>query len=251
MKAMILAAGIGSRLGSLTSDKPKALVPFQGKPLLEIIIQRLKFAGFNEIVINVHHFAEQIIEYLDHHHVDGVEIMVSHEKKLLDTGGGIRNALKLLGNHPVLFYNVDILTELDLKAFYKHHIDSGAKVSLAVKDRPTSRQLLFTPKGILAGWSYPDRKLKIISRESRKGYVQTGFSGIYIINPEVLRQMPDDDVFSITPWLIELSRDIEIGSYDHSDGKWFDLGRKNSFVKAEAKILLSEDGSPELKRKPK
>lgn len=251
MKAMILAAGLGSRLGPLTSDKPKALVPFQGKPLLEIIIQRLKFAGFNEIVINVHHFADQIIEYLDHCPVDNVEIMVSHEKELLDTGGGIKNALKLLGSDPVLFYNVDILTELDLRTFYKHHIDSEAKISLAVKDRPTSRQLLFTPKNLLAGWTYPERRLTIITRDSRKGYIQTGFSGIYIINPEVCSLMPEDDIFSLTPWLIEMSRDMEIVSYDHSDGKWFDLGRKNSFIKAESKVLLSADGSPELKRKPK
>jgi len=246
MKAMILAAGVGSRLGSLTSEKPKALVLFQGKPLLEIIIKRLQFAGFNEIVINVHHFADQIIDYVDHCPVDGVEISVSHERELLDTGGGIKYARQLLGDKPVLFYNVDILTELNLEAFYKHHIESNAKISLAVKDRPTSRQLLFTPKGQLAGWSYPERNLRIITRDSRKGYVHAGFSGIYIISPEVFNLLPDENVFSITPWLIELSQDMEICRYDHSDGKWFDLGRKNSFVKAESKILLSEDGSPEL-----
>jgi len=248
MKAMILAAGIGSRLGSLTSDKPKALVLFQGKPLLEVIIQRLKFAGFDDIIINVHHFADQIIEYVNHCPVDGVKIKVSHEPELLDTGGAIKNALDLLGNDPVLFYNVDILTELDLKAFYKFHIDSGAKITLAVKDRPTSRQLLFTPNNILAGWSYPERHLKIITRDSRKGYVETGFSAVYIINPEVFSLMPDERVFSLTPWLIELSKNMEIHSYDHSDGKWFDLGRKNSFLKAESKVILSEDGAPEIKR---
>ena len=247
MKAMILAAGAGSRLSPLTDNTPKALVPFQGKPLLEIILKRLKYGGFSDVVINIHHFADQVVDYLNSTNFPGMNIQLSREETLLDTGGGIKHAAHLLGQEPVLFHNVDILTEIDLQDFYKSHQTINSEISLAIKDRETSRNLLFNHKGLLGGWAYPDNNLSIITRNSKQGYRFTAFSGIYIINPELFKKFPDDDVFSIMPWIIELSKTVHVEAYDQEDDKWFDLGRTKNFKKAEDKLLLSEDGSPSLR----
>ena len=246
MKAMILAAGAGSRLSPLTDNTPKALVPFQGKPLLEIILKRLKYGGFNDVVINVHHFADQIVDYLNSSTFPDMNIELSHEKELLDTGGGIKNAAHLLGDEPVLFHNVDILTEIDLQDFYKSHQTIHSQISLAIKDRDTTRNLLFNNKGILGGWAYPDNNLSIITRNTKNGYRFTAFSGIYIINPELFKSFPDEEVFSIMPWIIEQSKTVSIEAYDQAEDKWFDLGRTKNFQRAESKLILSEDGSPSI-----
>lgn len=245
MKAMILAAGAGSRLTPLTDQTPKALVAFQGVPFLEIILKRLFTAGFLDVVINVHHFAEQIEHYIQNRPDDGMNITLSVEQdQLLDTGGGIKQATRLLGTDPVLFHNVDILTDLDLRAFYDAHCLSGSQLSLAVKDRDTSRSLLFTPNGLLAGWNYPERRLKLISRHSKGGYMEKAFSGIYIIHPNLFARFPDEQVFSLTPWLLELSKTVDINAYDHSEGLWFDLGRIDHFREAEKKLSISSEGLP-------
>lgn len=246
MKAMILAAGAGTRLASLTQDIPKALVNFQGKPLLELVISRLKFAGFNDLIINVHHFADQIADYVAARPDDGTRITLSHEEELLDTGGGIKKAIPLLGDEPVLFHNVDILSNIDLRKFYDSFLKAEAAFMVAVKDRSTSRNLLFTQDKLLAGWNYPERNLTIITRESRKGYDEKAFSGIYIIDPSLFKHFPEESIFSITPWMIELSKDVDILSYDHSGDLWFDLGRMNNFKNAERKVILSTEGTPAL-----
>ncbi len=205
MKAMILAAGAGSRLHPLTENTPKPLVKFHGKTMLEILINKLRNAGFSEIIINVHHFAEQIIDYIRQEQFKDLTITISHEKELLDTGGGIKFALNLLGHEPVLFHNVDILTELDLKAFYEYHRFRNSQITLAVKQRNTSRSLLFTSNGYLGGWEYPEKRLRIITRNSKNGYAHTAFSGIYIINPELFDEFPEEDFFSVSPWIIHMS----------------------------------------------
>ena len=145
MKAMIFAAGLGTRLRPLTDHMPKALVPVAGKPMLERVILRLKEAGFNEIMVNIHHFGEQIIDFLRAHDNFGTEIHISDERgMLLDTGGGIKKARPFLdGQEPFLVHNADILTDIDLAGLYRHHLESDAESTLLVSERKTSRYLLF------------------------------------------------------------------------------------------------------------
>ena len=141
MKAMIFAAGLGTRLRPLTDHMPKALVPVAGKPMLERVILRLKEAGFNEITVNIHHFGEQIIDFLRAHDNFGTEIHISDERgMLLDTGGGIKKARPFLdGQEPFLVHNADILTDIDLAGLYRHHLESDAESTLLVSERKTSR----------------------------------------------------------------------------------------------------------------
>ena len=154
MKAMIFAAGLGTRLKPLTDNKPKALVEVGGKTMLELVILKLKEAGFNEIVINIHHFGQQIIDYLKANNNFGLTIHISDERDyLLDTGGGIKKATPfLMGNEPFLVHNVDIFSNVDLRQLYENHLKSGATATLLVSQRKTARHLLFNKENKLCGW---------------------------------------------------------------------------------------------------
>ena len=154
MKAMIFAAGLGTRLRPLTDHTPKALVPIAGKTMLERVILRLKDAGFNDITINIHHFGEQIIEFLRTHNDFGATIHISDERdRLLDTGGGIKKARPFLdGNEPFLVHNADIICDVDLAELYRHHRESNAEATLLVSERQTSRYLLLDDDNLLHGW---------------------------------------------------------------------------------------------------
>uniref|UniRef100_UPI003FEE6622 nucleotidyltransferase family protein n=1 Tax=Phocaeicola sp. TaxID=2773926 RepID=UPI003FEE6622 len=154
MKAMIFAAGLGTRLRPLTDNMPKALVPVAGKPMLERVILRLKEAGFNEITVNIHHFGEQIIDFLRAHDNFGTEIHISDERgMLLDTGGGIKKARPFLdGQEPFLVHNADILTDIDLAGLYRHHLESDAESTLLGSELKSSRYLLFDDDYHLHGW---------------------------------------------------------------------------------------------------
>ena len=151
---MIFAAGTGSRLKPYTDHIPKALIPIDGKPMLEHIILKLKAAGFTEIIINVHHLGEQIIEFLTGKDNFGITIHISDERDyLLDTGGGIKHAAQFLqGDEPFLVHNVDIISNVDLKALYQHHLDTNPLATLLVSKRDTSRYLLFNKENKLSGW---------------------------------------------------------------------------------------------------
>lgn len=239
--AMILAAGEGSRLMPLTRDIPKALVEFHGIPMIEILIRKLVASGFTRIIINVHHFAEQIIDFVKANSGFGADVIFSHEETLLDTGGGIKKASGLLGMEPVLFHNVDILTDIDLSAYYSGHLEWGGGISLVIKDRPTSRYLLFNRDMLLSGWYQPDRRVRIISRKSKGSYLETAFSGIYIINPSLFSSFPDYEVFSLTPWLLEQSTHLGIAGWDQGDSYWYDLGTVEN-LKAAQKNLIKNPG---------
>ena len=154
MKAMIFAAGLGTRLKPLTDSTPKALLPINGKPMLEHVILKLKDAGFHQIAINVHHLGDQIINFLAANNNFGIQIHISDERDyLLDTGGGIKHAAAFLqGNEPFLIHNVDILSDIDLRALYNHHIETNPLATLLVSKRNTSRYLLFNKENKLCGW---------------------------------------------------------------------------------------------------
>ncbi|MEA3496326.1 MAG: sugar phosphate nucleotidyltransferase, partial [Bacteroidota bacterium] len=165
MKAIILAAGYGTRLKPLTDNKPKALIEVNGKTLLEICILKLKNEGIKDIIVNVHHFSEQIIKYLKEKNNFNINIQISEEEKLLDTGGGIKKARWFLDDKdPFLVYNVDIISDIDIQKFYNFHIKNNPLVSLAVSDRKSTNYLLFDSNNFLAGWKSYKTDKQIISR---------------------------------------------------------------------------------------
>ena len=154
MKAMIFAAGLGTRLKPLTDNTPKALLPIRGKPMLEHVILQLKNAGFDQIAINIHHLGDQIIDFLAANNNFGIQIYISDERDyLLDTGGGIKHAAPFLqGDEPFLIHNVDIISNIDLRALYNHHLETNPLATLLVSKRKTSRYLLFNKENKLCGW---------------------------------------------------------------------------------------------------
>lgn len=186
MKAMIFAAGLGTRLRPLTDHTPKALVSVAGKPMLERVILRLKEAGFNDITVNIHHFGEQIIEFLRANNDFGITIHLSDERDmLLDTGGGIKKARPFLdGNEPFLVHNADILSDINLAELYRHHRESNAETTLLVSQRQTSRYLLLDDANRLHGWinkSTGETKPEGFSFQERQ-YKEMAFGGIHVIS---------------------------------------------------------------------
>lgn len=226
MKAMVFAAGLGTRLKDETSLKPKALVEVGGKPLLFHAIEKLKKSGVAEIVINVHHFADQVIQYINSAEF-GVKIHISDERDLLlDTGGGLKNAACFLtGNEPVLIYNVDILSNIDLNQVKKQHLETGALATLTVRKRETQRYMKFSDKQ-LAGWiNKKTGETKISLPELFDNAEEMAFSGIHIVQPEIFSLMPETERFSIIDLYLELTKTRKIMAfYDDSD-LWIDVGK--------------------------
>lgn len=233
MKAMIFAAGLGTRLAPFTKDRPKAMVEVAGKPMLQMQIERLRDFGFNYIVINVHHFSEQIISFIKANDF-GVEIKISDESGLLlDTGGGLKNAKKFFKKDDIfLLHNVDIFSDIDLKHFYESHEYSGNLVSLAVKHRKSTNYLLFDDNKTLCGWKSYKTKSMIISSE-RPYYDEMAFSGIYMFNYEIFDFLKKEGAFPIIPELLEISKTQSIGAWVHDDNFMLDLGKPEAIAECE------------------
>ena len=221
MKAMIFAAGLGTRLKPLTDTMPKALVPVAGKPLLWHTIRKLKAAGFDEIIINVHHFAEQIRQYIQDNHRFGIRIEFSDETRaLLDTGGGIKKASWFFDDEkPFLIHNVDILSDIDLQSLYRFHTGGNSAATLVVSERKTSRYLLFDENNRLKGW------LNEKTGETRSPFpdfnsdrhARLAFSGIHVLNPSILRHMQDfPEKFSIIDFYLSVCEREKESNGTHS-----------------------------------
>jgi N-acetyl-alpha-D-muramate 1-phosphate uridylyltransferase len=224
--AMILAAGLGTRLGSITQEKPKALVEVLGEPLLKRVILKLKRAGFTKIVINVHHFAEEIISYVTHNEFFGLEILFSDETaELLNTGGGILKAMPLFGKaESVLIHNVDVITNIDLRAFANAFEESGAAASLAVRTRESSRNLIFDGNFQLAGWrNQKSNEEKWVQSPIAK-YHTFAFSGIHLLKPGFFDFYPVERC-SIIDLYLQLANQHKVTGFLHDEGYWFDLGK--------------------------
>lgn len=234
MKALILAAGVGTRLKPLTDTVPKALLSIAGFTLLEIVIRRIAGAGIKSLVINVHHFSGQIIDFLRSHNNFGLDISISDETDcLLDTGGAIKKAGEFLqGTESVLVHNVDILSDLNFNELIACHEKNGALITLAVKDRPTSRSLIIDASGRLCGWEYPDKKVSILTRENRKGLKTTAFSGVYVFSNKLFDKFPDEAVFGFMPWILNLASVEQISTWDQSPSFWYEAGRPDSIALA-------------------
>lgn len=240
MNALIFAAGLGTRLRPLTNDRPKALVEVNGQPLLAHNILKLKAAGFDHIVVNVHHFGEQIIQYLEANQNFGLDIQVSDERGLLlDTGGGLRKAMPLFKDgSPVLVHNVDIVSEVDLAALYRQSQQNQSVATLVVNERQTSRYLLFDPDFRLRGWT----NIQTGEVKGERAEVQRAFSGIHIVRPELalyLNKYRDDEVpFPIMDFYLNLCNQTEISAIElPKTCRWVDCGKVESLTKA-AEILL-------------
>ena len=234
MKAMILAAGMGTRLKPVTDDKPKALVELNGITLLERVITSLSNAGFKEQVINIHHFGDQVIDFLESKQYFGLPIQISDERgKLLDTGGAILKARPLLsGEEPFLVHNVDVLTNLDLMELYNFHKKHGNVATLAVKNRETSRSLLIDEDDLLAGWRDNQTGQEKLCRMQATFFRPTGFSCIYVLSQHFFDHFIEKGKFSIMDTFLRIAAEVPITTFDHSHDYWFDLGRTENLRRA-------------------
>ncbi len=235
MKAMILAAGVGSRLKPFTDKYPKALAIINGKTILQRNIEYLAKYGITDVIINVHHFHKQIEELLKKNNDFGSTITISDESnEVLETGGGLKKASWFFRDEdsPFVLMNVDVLTDLNLKAMIEKHKKFQPLASLAVTNRHTSRYFLFDELDQLCGWKNEKTGEQKIRREASK-FIQKAFSGIHIISPKIFPLINMNGKFSIVDLYLELANTQAITAYDHSNSKFIDVGKPESIFKAE------------------
>jgi NDP-sugar pyrophosphorylase family protein len=227
MKAMILAAGLGTRLRPLTNDKPKALVEVGGMTLLEFAIRRLKQAGVRSMIVNIHHFGQLIIDFLETHQNFGVDIAISDERDLLlNTGGALKKAAWFFEDgEPFFLYNTDVITDLDLQQLYQAHLHHSPLATLAVRRRSTSRYFLFDQSMQLQGWTNKKDGSFRWCKEAVDETQEYAFSGIHIIDPRLFQRFPSASVFSIIDVYLSACGDGAIKGFPHNDTAWMDAGK--------------------------
>jgi NDP-sugar pyrophosphorylase family protein len=238
MKAMILAAGLGTRLRPLTDSRPKALVELAGRTMLEITILRLRDSGIREVIINVHHFPDMILGFLKRNHNFGIRVELSREEVLLDTGGGLKKAayffLESLNGleSPFILHNVDVISTIDLRRMVQFHTENQALATLAVQDRETSRYLLFDEDFQLCGRrSAHDQKDESIRSSQR--FQALAFSGIHVISPRLFAMMSEEGNFSIITSYLRLAASGErILAFRADEYYWRDLGSPDNLKQA-------------------
>lgn len=232
---MILAAGLGTRLKPFTDKHPKALAMVNGKTILQRNIEYLAAHGINEVIINVHHFAHQIINYLNKNNGFGSRISISDETdEVLETGGGIKKAAGFFENDkaPFVVMNVDVLTDMDLSEMVKQHIRENPLATLAVSIRHTSRYFLFDELDRLCGWRNKKTGEQIMSRECEV-FTEKAFSGIQVISPEIFSLIQSKGKFSMVAVYLELAKSQSIIAFNHNNSKFIDVGKPESILKAE------------------
>jgi NDP-sugar pyrophosphorylase family protein len=253
MKAMILAAGLGTRLRPLTDTRPKALVELSGRTLLEITLSRLHSFGVTEVIVNVHHLADMVIDYLKSNKNFGMRIEISREDVLLDTGGGLKKAawffLEDSGRlgEPFLLHNVDVISNIDLRRMLQFHKENHALATLAVQSRETSRPLLFDDHLQLRGRRIDGKDTIIQLHErvnathsslvTRHSPLPLAFSGIHVISPGLLAMLTEEGIFSIIPTYLRLAAQGEkILAFRAGQYYWRDLGRPADLAQAAADL---------------
>jgi NDP-sugar pyrophosphorylase family protein len=243
MKAMVLAAGLGTRLRPLTNDRPKALVEVGGRSLLEITLTRLRDFGINDVIVNVHHYADMVIENVRAAGNFGIHIEFSREDVLLDTGGGLKKAAWFLGGNsstneeePFILHNVDVISSIDLQRMVQLHKESRALATLAVQERKTSRYLLFDEQLQLCGRRFVKEEKTEIVRPSQH-LTELAFTGIHVISPRIFSLLTEDGVFSIVPAYLRLAAQGEkIQAFRADEYYWRDLGKPENIQQAEEDI---------------
>jgi mannose-1-phosphate guanylyltransferase len=237
MKAMILAAGLGTRLRPLTNDRPKALVEVAGQTLLEITIARLRKVGVREIIVNVHHFAGMVADYLRGKNNFGMRVEISEEDALLDTGGGLKKAAWFFLEEgpapaPFILHNVDVISSIDLRRMLEQHMQSQALATLAVQARESSRYLLFDDQWRLCGRRLVQEQKTELARPAPH-LQEAAFSGIHVISTRLLGMMREEGAFSIVqPYLRLTGEGEKIVAYRADDDYWRDLGKPESVARA-------------------
>lgn len=239
MKAMIFAAGKGTRLGSITESMPKALVDINGKTALRIAVENCTKHGFGRIIVNVHHFPEMVEEEIGRLRSEGFDLAVSDEREqLLETGGGLLKARYFFDDEPFLLYNVDIVTNFDLSALYQAHLKTGGLATLAVRSRTGSRFFLVDRKGLLCGWRNSTTGEEIIITKKEK-LSEAGFTGIHVVEPEIFKYM-EQGVYSMTTLYLRLAKKHKICTYKDNSGFWGDIGTPESLENARLISKLPE-----------
>ena len=239
MQAIILSAGLGTRLKPLTDTMPKALVPVAGKPLLQWNIEKLIDAGCSLIVVNVHHFSDMIRDFLEKNNNFGITIRISDESgELLDTGGGLLRAAPLFRTgEPIIAHNVDVISRLELKTLMQFHSENDALATLVVRDRQTQRYLLFDDRMLLCGWMN-----KVTGEVRQSGRLHDSplkplaFSGIQVISPEIFSLMQQRGKFSVIDAWLSLAAQNRIVGYEDKSQFWMDLGKQEQLEEARKKI---------------
>jgi NDP-sugar pyrophosphorylase family protein len=243
MKAMVLAAGLGTRLRPLTNDRPKALVEVGGRTLLEITLARLREFGIHDVIINVHHYADVVIDRLKAAGNFGMHIEFSREDVLLDTGGGLKKAAWFLGGNsggqedkPFILHNVDVISSIDLRRMVESHRQTKALATLAVQERKTSRYLLFDEQAQLCGRRLVKEEKTEMVRPAQRA-AELAFSGIHVISPRIFPMLTEEGVFSIVPAYLRLAAQGEkIMAFRADEYYWRDLGKPENIRQAELDI---------------
>lgn len=234
MKAMILAAGLGTRLRPLTNERPKALVEIGGMPLLEHAITMLKKFGIRDVIINTHHFAEQIVNFLQENNYFDIRIAISHEGDLLNTGGGLKKASWFFNdNKPFLLYNTDVLSNIDLSVLLESHLSANPLATLAVRKRKTSRYFLFDEQDKLVGWeSKKSGEIRLCAKPQGR-VTPLSFMGIHIISAQIFDQFSENGAFSIVDSYLRLAGEgYIIKGFRADDYAWLDCGRLENLTKS-------------------
>jgi len=233
MQAMIFAAGLGTRFKPWTDNHPKALALVNGKSLLQRNIEYLQQYGVTDVVVNVHHFVDQLIEAIENNKGWGSRITISDERnEILETGGGLKKASPYLNSENIVIINADILTDLDLKSMLDYHLSEKPLATLAVTDRSTSRYFLFDKNNTMCGWRNTKTGEEKISRKTNQ-LVPKAFSGIHIISKKLLPLLTQEGKFGIVDVYLGLSKTHIIKSFDHSGSHFVDVGKPESVAIAE------------------
>jgi N-acetyl-alpha-D-muramate 1-phosphate uridylyltransferase len=235
MKAMVLAAGLGIRLKPITLTKPKALAEINGIPLIEIIINKLIKSDFNEIIINVHHFPDQIKNYLKGKNNFGIRIEISDESDtLLGTGGGLKKAGWFFDDQkPFLVYNVDILSDIDIRELFNFHLKQKLLATLAVRNRKSDKYFLFDEENILCGWKNTKTGETKVSRKSKSKLKEMAFSGIQVVDPKILKLMPHEEIFSLVDLYLSNAEKNKIVAFNDNSSFFIDAGKPENLKEAE------------------
>ncbi len=225
---MILGAGMGKRLGKITEVIPKVLVEINGKTILNLAVEKCTSSGFDDIIVNVHHFADMVEKEVARLNKTGFRIKISDERSgLLDTGGGLYKARNFFDKKPFLLYNADIITDLDISAFLAFHNHNSGLATLAVRNRPGNRYFLVNSMGLLRGWYNKSTGEKIITSGTTENLAEIAFSGLHIINPDIFDYM-HGGIFSMTTLYLQLAKEHNIYTYKYDEGFWADIGTPES-----------------------
>jgi NDP-sugar pyrophosphorylase family protein len=243
VKAMVLAAGLGTRLRPLTDQRPKALVEIGGRTLLEITLERLRGFGVREVIVNVHHFADLVIEHIEARDRFGMRVEISREDVLLDTGGGLRKAAWFFLedeaglDEPFILHNVDVVSSIDLERMRQFHLEQNALATLAVLDRPSARPLLFDAEGRLAGHRGSDGRRRVVRDAARLDALE--FTGIHVLSPRLLPLLDSvagadpERPFPIVPAYLDLAAaGHRILAFRADAWPWCDVGSPESLTRA-------------------